>query len=199
MTSPGAVDDPQVMREDDPRVAGLLAQGWDVAHRSRGARLQEVDAERLRALVTAAESGGYAVVEAGPEADPGIAGLEAAVREDYPGGPATAPAQHDAAALMALRDGGTRFFAALARGEVAAVTAIRREDDERAETDFTSVARAHRRRGLAEAVKAASVLALAEEGARVFGTGGAEENEASLAMNARLGYAVTERWLTLVR
>jgi hypothetical protein len=33
----------------------------------------------------------------------------------------------------------------------------------------------------------------------VFGTGGAEENTASVAMNARLGYVVEERWLTLER
>jgi predicted GNAT family acetyltransferase len=99
--------------------------------------------------------------------------------------------------LGALRARGTRFFAALDDGEVVAVTAIER-DGERAETDFTAVARTHRRRGLAEAVKAASVLALVVEGVRVFSTGGAEENAASLAMNARLGYAVTERWLTLV-
>ena len=193
---PVATHEPQVLREDDPRAAKLLAQGWTVAHRSWGARLREVDPERLHSLV--ANASGYVVEEVGSEADPGIAALEAEVREDYPGGPATAPAQHDATALAALRVGGTRFFAALADDAVVAVTAIKREDDERAETDFTSVARGHRRRGLAEAVKAASVLALAAEGARVFGTGGAEENAASLAMNARLGYAVTERWLTLV-
>jgi hypothetical protein len=190
--------EPQVLREDDPGAAVLLAGGWTVAHRSWGARLRSVDPERLRALVAAAEALGYVIAEVGPEADAGIAALESAVREDYPGGPATAPAVHDPAALAALRAGGTRCFAALHGDELVAVTAIRREDDERAETDFTSVARAHRRRGLAEAVKAASVLALAAEGARVFGTGGAEENAASLAMNARLGYAVTERWLTLV-
>ncbi|GAA4751802.1 hypothetical protein GCM10025783_25540 [Amnibacterium soli] len=198
--SPGdgpAAHDPQVLREDDPGVAVLLAGGWVVAHRSWGARLRVIDPERLRALVATAEARGCTVVEAGSEADPGIAALEASVREDYPGGPATAPAEHDEAALAALRERGTRFFAALDDGEVVAVTAIER-DGERAETDFTAVARTHRRRGLAEAVKAASVLALAAEGVQVFGTGGADENAASLAMNARLGYAVTERWLTLV-
>jgi GNAT superfamily N-acetyltransferase len=188
----------QVLREDDPEAAVLLAGGWTVAHRSWGARLRTADPECLRALVAAAEALGYAIAEVGPEADAGIAALESAVREDYPGGPATAPAVHDVAALTALRAGGTRCFAALAADEVVAVTAIKREDDERAETDFTSVARDHRRRGLAEAVKAASVLALGAEGASVFGTGGAAENAASLAMNARVGYAVTERWLTLV-
>lgn len=189
---------PQVLREDDPGAAVLRAGGWTVAHRSWGARLHSVDPERLRALVAAADALGYAIAEVGPEADAGIAALESAVREDYPGGPATAPAPHDVAALAALRAGGTRFFAALHGDEVVAITAIKREDDERAETDFTAVARGHRRLGLAEAVKAASVLALAADGARVFGTGGADENAASLAMNARLGYAVTERWPTLV-
>ena len=40
------------------------------------------------------------------------------------------------------------------------------------------------------------MLALAEDGARVFGTGGADENIGSLAANRRLGYVVTERWRT---
>ena len=188
----------RVLRVDDPEVPGLLAGGWRVAHRSWAARLRV--GERIALLagpVAAAEAIGIRVAEVGPDADPAIAALEAAVREDYPGGPATAPALHDAPALAALRAGGTRFFAAMDEGELVAVTAIRREGAT-AETDFTSVARSHRRRGLAEAVKAASLLALAEEGVDEFGTGGADENAASLAMNARLGYLVTERWLTLV-
>ncbi|MGT2426191.1 GNAT family N-acetyltransferase [Amnibacterium kyonggiense] len=180
-----------VLREDDPRVPGLLAGGHRVAPRSWAARLRRPDAAALRALVADA-------VELGPVSDPGIAALEAAVREDYPGGPATAPGIHDEAALAVLRAGGTRFFGVEAAGEVLAVTAIRQEGDH-AETVFTSVARTHRRRGLAEAVKAASVLAMQAEGVAVFGTGGAAENVASLAMNARLGYEVTERWLTFVR
>lgn len=179
-----------VLRDDDARVPVLLAEGYRVAHRSWGARLHRVDVPLLTGLAGDA-------VELGPEHDPGIAALEAAVHDDYPGGPATAPVLHDAAALAALRAGGTRFFGVVA-AEVIAVTAIRRDRD-RAETDFTAVARSHRRQGLAESVKAASVLALHAEGATVFGTGGADENTASLAMNARLGYAVTERWLTLVR
>jgi hypothetical protein len=186
----------QVLREDDPRLPWLLADGWTVAHRSWAARLREPDGIALARTMAAAEAAGYAIVEAGPEQDPDITSLEAAVRGDYPGGPATAPDPHDVGALAALRRGGTRFFAAVQAAEVVAVTAIRLQGDH-AETDFTSVGLRHRRRGLAEAVKAASVLALAREGAVVFGTGGAAEHEASLAMNARLGYVVTERWVTL--
>jgi len=189
------VTDRQVLRDDDPRAAALLADGWRVEHRSWGARLLDVDRPLLERIASAPD--GVVVRETTNEHDPAIAALEAAVRDDYPGGPATAPGVHDVPALEGLRAAGTRCFAAFDGPDLVAVTAIRRSG-ERAETDFTAVARSHRRRGLAEAVKAASVLALAAEGARVFGTGGAEENAASLAMNARLGYAVTERWLTLV-
>lgn len=57
---------------------------------------------------------------------------------------------------------------------------------------------AHRRRGLAAAVKAASVAAGVRAGHRLFGTGGAAVNAGSLAMNQAVGYEVTERWVTLV-
>jgi GNAT superfamily N-acetyltransferase len=195
MGHPAADEQPRVLREDDPRVPGLLEQGWTVQHRSWGARLVDPRPDVLRLLAARPDS---RIDEAGPEWDVAIARLEAAVREDYPGGPATAPQVHDVDALAELRAGGTRFFAAFHPDDgVVAATAIRRKGDH-AETDFTSVARDHRRRGLAEAVKAASVLALLSDGVSVFGTGGADENAASLAMNARLGYAVTERWLTLV-
>jgi hypothetical protein len=132
------VTEPVVLREDDPRVPVLLAEGHRVAHRSWGARLRHVDVALLTGLVADA-------VELGPGSDPGIAALEAAVRDDYPGGPATAPDVHDPAALARLRVGGTRFFGVETAGEVVAVTAIRRDGDH-AETDFTAVARAHRRR-----------------------------------------------------
>lgn len=186
----------RVLREDDARVAVLLGEGWQIAQWSWGARLRDVDVDRLARRVAAVPS--YEIAEVGASEDAGIAALESEVRDDYPGGPTTVPGVHDEAALAELRSGGTRFFAALADGWVVAVTAIRRDGD-RAETDFTSVARAHRRRGLAEAVKAASVLALHAEGVTVFGTGGAEENVASVAMNTRLGYVVEERWVTLER
>ncbi len=187
---------PLVLRDDDPRLPALLGDGWTVQHRSWGARLTDVDVTALESLTAVP---GYRTEEARADSDSAVALLEDAVRADYPGGPATAPAPHDVDALAALRNGGTRCFAAFHPVDgLVAVTAIRR-DGAHAETDFTAVARAHRRRGLAEAVKSVSVLALLGEGVTVFGTGGAEENAASLAMNARLGSVVTERWLTLVR
>lgn len=91
---------------------------------------------------------------------------------------------------------GLRAFGAVMHGRLLAVTLIRREA-EHAETDVTTVDPSVRRLGLGAGVKAASVLALAAEGVRVFGTGGAAANAASLAMNRSVGYAVEERWLSL--
>lgn len=47
------------------------------------------------------------------------------------------------------------------------------------------------------AVKAASIMALADDGVRVFGKGGAQVNAGSVRMNENLGYAIEERWLSL--
>ena len=69
--------------------------------------------------------------------------------------------------------------------------------DPRGETEFTSVDPAHRRKGLAVAVKAASIIALAADDVRIFGTGGAEANSGSIRMNEHLGYSIEERWLSL--
>ena len=98
--------------------------------------------------------------------------------------------------MEALWEEGFRFFGAFLNGELAAVTVISSGENDYAETEFTSVAREHRRKGLGAGVKAASILALAAVGVRVFGTGGAQVNEASLAMNRAVGYVVEERWLS---
>lgn len=187
----------RVLREDDPALPGLLEAGWRIAHRSWGARLTPpADPAPLGALVAHAVAQGFEVRELGEESDAQVVALEAAVRDDYPGGPATAPPRRTRASLREDRARGTRWFGGFDGGDLVAVTAIHLDGD-RAETDFTSVAAASRRRGLAEAVKAASVLALAADGVRQFGTGGAAENAASTAMNRRLGYLLTERWVTL--
>jgi GNAT superfamily N-acetyltransferase len=67
------------------------------------------------------------------------------------------------------------------------------------ETEFTSVLSDYRGRGIGQAVKAASILALASEGVTTFGTGGAGLNEASLRANRALGYVVEERWRSYQR
>lgn len=91
-----------------------------------------------------------------------------------------------------------RAFGALDTDDCLAAVSVTSGAGERVETDFTTVHRQHRRSGLGSAVKAASVPDWWQDGARVFGTGGAQTNPASLAVNRAVGYTVTERWLTYV-
>jgi len=198
----GMGDDVRVLRSDDPEAQRLLDAGWRPVGESWGARLRLGEPPALgplRALVARARDAGWTVRELGPDDDADVVAHEAATRADYPVTPATEPDVVTAEGLRRLRAEGHRAFGAVgAAGDLAAVTIVGRCDG-RVETLWTSVRREHRRRGLATAVKAASVLALADEGARVFGTGGAQVNAAVLAANARLGYVVEERWLSLRR
>ena len=66
-----------------------------------------------------------------------------------------------------------------------------------AEIDFTVVASSWRGCGVATALKAWSLVALADLGVDRVRTGGAARNTAIVAANARLGFVVDERWLTL--
>ncbi|QFG70092.1 GNAT family N-acetyltransferase [Ornithinimicrobium pratense] len=188
----------RVLLSSDPQCRELEARGWRVLAESWGARLRpsEEDLPRLGHLVTRARAHGYAVLELGPADAAEVAGLDGATREDYPrAGPATAHAPVDEAQAAAALSTGRGFGARDAEGALVAMSMTRSGGD-RVETEFTAVHPDHRGAGLGTAVKAASVLAWWADGARVFGTGGAQTNPASMAINRAVGYTVTERWLT---
>ncbi|HEY0374992.1 MAG TPA: acetyltransferase [Amnibacterium sp.] len=188
----------EVLRADDPHVPSLLTDGWRIVGESWGARLrlgEPPDLAPFERLVRHARTTAE-VRELRPAEAAAVAALEAATHADFPVTPATPHRLRDAAATAALLRAGFRAFGALREGRLVAVTIVRAEG-ESAETDVTAVARDARRQGLAAGVKAASVLVLAAEGVRTFGTGGAAVNAGSLAMNRALGYTVEERWLSL--
>lgn len=191
-----------VLRSDDPRTRQVEADGWECIATSWGARLALGPADtasltRLRRLADLAALPGYSLREAGPDDIPHVLALDALTAGDYPGGVATRHERLDAQTARALLEQG-RLWGIWSSGLLVALTAtVVRED--RVETEFTAVHPEHRRRGLATAVKAASVLALAQEGATLFGTGGADSNVASLAMNEAVGYRITETWHTYRR
>lgn len=194
------------LRSDDPRRADLERQGWTVVGESWGARLrlgtagtpERARAEaRLHGAVAAAEQRGYRVVELGADAAEAIAALDASNEPDYPSTPSTAhtaPGAEEVRGLVSTK--GVRFFGALSGEELVAVSGVYRRPD-RGETELTSVRADHRGLGLAYAVKAAAILALAPDGVEVFGTGGAAANAGSLAMNRGLGYVIEEHWYDL--
>lgn len=186
-----------VLRSDDPRCAELEASGWALVATSWGARLR-VTPElfgRLRRLVSRVEGAGRVVRELGAEDAEAVRALDAGTAGDYPAGLAVfhEPLDRDAAEDLFTRG---RVFGVEYAGTLVAVTVTEVVGRSRVETGFTAVHPDQRGTGLATAVKAASVLAHAVDGATLFGTGGAGVNEASLAMNRTVGYQITETWHT---
>ncbi len=213
-----------VLREDDPQHALLLAQGWRVVATSWGARLRlsdDADLTGLHAAVDRVSSDGYELVELGPGEAEEATTLDDACAADYPWTPATGHEPLDAAALAAHLDGdGWRVFGARYRTPSAGVAEPTVEPPAhstqpvarsltlvaitltcpmqgRTEVDRTCVAAGHRRRGLATAIKAASILAGYAAGQRVWGTGGAAVNAGSLAANRALGFELEPLWHSL--
>ena len=186
------------MRSDDPRRAALEADGWRVSARSWGAQLdaEDVNFPRLAAMVLRVSD--FVTVRELLSSDAGaVLALDASTIADYPGGIATTHqrlSRERAEVTLARR----AFGAFSSGGELLAVTYVDITGD-RAETDFTVVAAAHRGRGLGSAVKAAAVLTAVADGARILRTGGSHDNLASLAANRSVGYVVDEEWITLQR
>ncbi|TCM49384.1 GNAT family N-acetyltransferase [Kribbella sp. VKM Ac-2568] len=183
----------EFVRDDDPRRAVLEQAGYTVVGESWGARLRDPDRALLEAAVLRAAAAGLSVRELGPEYAQALRDLETTNAADYPYTPATAHTARDLAGTQDLWLEGGRVFGALDGERLVGATVIRAVED-RAETAFTSVLPEYRGKGIGQAVKAASILALLADGCTLFGTGGAGLNAASLGANEALGYTVEERW-----
>ncbi len=185
-----------VLLANDLQQEELERAGWHVSARSFGAQLDvdRIDSEGLARLVTRA---GPAIRELRADDVDAILTLDAATSGDYPGGVAT---RHDPLTphSAAASDSRRAFGAFLADGELVAMTFVD-VHGATAETDFTVVHPDWRRRGVATAVKAASILALSSEAVTRFRTGGSADNAAILRANATLGYVRDEEWVTLTR
>lgn len=179
----------EVLRAGDPRCAELEAAGYRLVGESWGARLREPDPDRLAHAVLRATAAGLTVHELGPEYAEAVHALETANEADYPYTPATHRAVGSVGTIRELWSTG-RFFGALDGARLVGVTHITPSG----ETSFTSVLAGYRGRGIGQAVKAASILALVATGVEVFATGGAALNAASVGANEALGYVLEERW-----
>ncbi|MCI4656684.1 GNAT family N-acetyltransferase [Cryobacterium zhongshanensis] len=191
--------DIQVLEFNDPRVQQLMQAGYFVVGESWGARLRLSDPPDLSACtaaIVAARQRAFIVQELDARWAPQVTALETLNHADYPNTPATAVPDRDESDVRELWKSGHRFFGAIKAGQLVAVSVIG-VTLARAETEFTSVDPSCRRLGLAVAVKAASINALAADGIRTFGTGGAQSNAGSIRMNEHLGYVIEERWLSL--
>ncbi|WP_133786704.1 GNAT family N-acetyltransferase [Kribbella sp. VKM Ac-2571] len=184
----------EIVQEGDPRCAELEAAGYRVVAESWAVRLFEPDRELLESAVRRVTAGGLTLRELGPESAADLHALEKTNEADYPNTPATHRVVGDLAAVAALWPE-HRVFGAFDGNRLVGATVIR-EKDGFGDTGFTSVLATHRRRGVAQAVKAASILAFLDIGITRFSTGGAAANQASLQANQSLGYQLTERWRT---
>ncbi|WP_315092681.1 acetyltransferase [uncultured Cellulomonas sp.] len=198
-----AAGDLVVLREDEPQVAALRADGWSVVGTSWGARLtvaEKVTVDALRAAVDAAEAAGWTVARLGPLDAPAVVQVDRESLDDYPADAvATYHAVPDERELARALAGDWRAYGARQPdGTLGAVT-VMRPDEDRIETEFTVTRAAVRRRGLASAVKAFGILDHVGAGHLTFGTGGHAANTASIRVNERLGYVLEPRWLTLRR
>ena len=188
------VGDYEILQDSDPRCAELEAAGYRVVAESWAARLQNPDRELMDSFVRRAVAGGLVIRELGPESAKAFHTLEKTNEPDYPDTPATHHEVGDLATVQALWPE-NRVFGAFDGSRLVGATVIR-EHDGHGDTRFTSVLSTHRRRGVAQAVKAASILAFLDNGITRFSTGGAATNQASLHANQSLGYTLTERWRT---
>ncbi|HWD80559.1 MAG TPA: GNAT family N-acetyltransferase [Kribbella sp.] len=186
--------DYQIVRDDDPRCAELEAAGYRVVAESWAVRLYDPDRDLLESAVRRATAGGLTIRELGPESARDLHTLETTNQPDYPDTPATHREVGDLAKIEALWPA-NRVFGAFDGNRLVGATVIRNHDGY-GDTAFTSVLAAYRRRGVGQAVKAASILAFLDIGITRFSTGGAAVNQASLQANQALGYQLTERWRT---
>ena len=186
--------DYQIVRDDDPRCAELEAAGYRVVAESWAVRLFDPDRELLESAVRRVTADGLTIRELGPESAELLYDLEKANEADYPYTPATHRVVGDLSAVRALWPE-NRVFGAFDGNRVVGATVIRQKEGF-GDTAFTSVLATHRRRGVAQAVKAASILAFLDIGITRFSTGGAAANQASLRASQSLGYQLTEQWRT---
>jgi GNAT superfamily N-acetyltransferase len=182
----------EIVRDDDPRCEELEAAGYRIVGESWAARLRDPDPSILQQVVL--RPAAVTVHELGREYAAAWHELESANEQDYPYTPATHRVVQPVDELAELWTTGRVFGAFDGERLVGATYISLKGDPARGETGFTSVLDGYRGRGIGQAVKAASILALYADGVRVFGTGGAALNDASLGANLALGYVIEERW-----
>ncbi|HET7397427.1 MAG TPA: acetyltransferase [Intrasporangium sp.] len=121
--------------------------------------------------------------------------LDAAMAQDYPGGVATSHMPLTVAS--AVLTGRRRAFGVFGyRDELLAMT-FADLDGATAEIDFTVVAAPWRGLGVGTGLKAASLLALIEDGIESVRTGGSADNHAIIRANTTIGFVIDQEWVTL--
>jgi len=193
--------DMRILPANDPEVPRVEASGYVLVGESWGARLRLSDPPDLSAIVpavTRAEASGIAIRELAEEYAEAVYQLELANHADYPVTPATTQPFPEREVIRQFWTSGKRVFGAIDGDFLVAVTVGQTENGV-GDNDFASVLKEYRGRGVGAAVAAASIIALARDGIRVFTAGGAAANAASLGLAASMGFVVEEQWRSYER
>lgn len=186
----------EVLRDTDSRCAELEANGYTLVAESWGARLrcnEDEDSSVFRQATAKVREKGIHIQELSSEFADELLTVELANNADYPNTPATFHALPTIESMRALWREDNRIFGAT-NGNllIGAISTSRREDV--VELDFASILREYRGMGIGKALASAAILAWIEMGIRIFATGGAMTNEASLGTVRSLGFSVEEKW-----
>jgi GNAT superfamily N-acetyltransferase len=208
----------QILRDTDPRCNELEATGYTLVGESWGARLF-LDAEKDLSIYSEAihkvSENGIHVQELDVSFTDALLKVELINNPDYPYTPATFHSVPTAESTQALWRSDNLIFGAIHNEVlVGAVATSRKRDkdflavaqgvpviafetsrvDEIVEIDFGSLLKEYRGKGIGKAMLAAAILAWAKSGIRIFATGGASINNASLGIVRSLGFSVEEKW-----
>lgn len=186
----------EILRDSDPRCVELELSGYKMVGESWGARLHlhaDDDLGIYSNAVDLALKSGVELQELGSGFANALLTLELVNNPDYPYTPATFHDVPTIESIRALWRSGNRIFGALSDGVlVGAVCTSSKE--ERVEIDFASLLREYRGRGIGKALVAAAIVAWEMTGVRIFTTGGAAQNAASLGTVLSLGFTAEEKW-----
>ena len=212
----------RVLLSTDPELTRLVGEGWVAIAESFGARLYLDPADgilgeetmaiiaNLRRAITSSGVSEYSIVELDSSWSSQVMILDAQTVDDYPS--EADATRHTILSEGAVKElfGSSRLFGAVTmtsepsmaregeeRGALVALSSVCSLGNGVVETDFTAVHPGHRRKGLAAAVKGASVLAAWADGHQEFRTGGSCRNAGIRAVNRQLGYFETERWISV--
>jgi len=185
---------PRVLPAADPQVAQLCARGWKITEESFGAKLQITPG--VRQQLARIDTPDLCIRPLVADDMSCVLDLDALTLGDYPGGVATAHASltRETACPTPTR----RAWGAFRDSELVAMTWFDTDASGTfAEIDFTVVAPHWRGRGVATALKAAAIVALANAGVDRIRTGGSMRNTAIIRTNEALGFVIDEHWVTL--
>lgn len=210
--------DVQILRDTDPRCDELETAGYTLVGESWGARRRlagDNDLSTYSEVVARVSENGIHIQELGVGFAAALLELELINNPDYPYTPATFHAVPTMESTHALWRPDNRIFGAINDGVlIGAVATSRKHDrdflaiaqgvlvsavstsqkDKIVELDFGSLLREYRGKGIGKAMASAAILAWAKSVIRIFATGGAAVNDASLGTVRSLGFSVEEKW-----